>query len=32
MFDVPTITGLHRTTVRRWHQQEIDTPYEDSLN
>jgi hypothetical protein len=31
MFDVATITGLHRTTVRRWHQQEIDTPYEGFL-
>ena len=31
MFDVATITGLHRTTVRRWHHQEIDTPYEGFL-
>ena len=31
MFDVAAITGLHRTTVRRWHQQEIDTPYEGFL-
>lgn len=31
MFDVATITGLHRTTVRRWHQQEIDIPYEGFL-
>ncbi len=29
--DVATITGLQRTTVRRWHQQEIDNPYEDFL-
>lgn len=28
MFDVATITGLHRTTVRRWHEQDVDTPYE----
>ncbi len=28
MIDVATITGLHRITVRRWHQQEIDNPYE----
>ena len=32
MLDVATITGLHRTTVRRWHQQEIDTPYEGFLD
>lgn len=31
MLDIPAITGLHRTTVRRWHQQEIDTPYEGFL-
>lgn len=31
MIDVSTITGLHRTTVRRWHQQEIDNPYEGFL-
>ena len=31
MFDVSTITGLHRTTVRRWHQHEINIPYEGFL-
>ncbi len=31
MLDVAAITGLHRTTVRRWHQQEIDSPYEAFL-
>ena len=31
MIDVATITGLHRITVRRWHQQEIDNPYEGFL-
>jgi uncharacterized protein DUF4254 len=31
MLDVAAITGLHRTTVRRWHQQEIDAPYEGFL-
>lgn len=31
MLDVAAITGLHRTTVRRWHQHEIDTPYEGVL-
>ena len=31
MLDVPAITGLHRTTVRRWHQQEIDNSYEGIL-
>jgi len=28
MIDPKTITDLHRTTVRRWHQQEIDNLYE----
>ena len=28
MIDSKTITDLHRTTVRRWHQQEIDNLYE----
>jgi len=31
MIDVATITGLHRTTVRRWHQQEIDNAYDGFL-
>lgn len=31
MIDVKTITDLHRTTVRRWHQQEIDNPYQGFL-
>lgn len=31
MIDVATITGLHRITVRRWHQQEIDNPYDGFL-
>ena len=31
MLDIASITGLHRTTVRRWHQQEIDSPYEGFL-
>ena len=31
MLDVPAITGLHRTTVRRWHQQDIDNSYEGIL-
>ena len=28
MIDPKTTTDLHRTTVRRWHQQEIDNHYE----
>jgi len=31
MIDVPAITDLQRTTVRRWHQEEIDNPYEGFL-
>ncbi len=31
MIDIKAITGLHRTTVRRWHQQEIDNPYQGFL-
>ena len=31
MVDVRAITQLHETTVRRWHQQEIDNPYEGLL-
>jgi len=31
MIDVEEITDLHRTTVRRWHQGQIDNPYEGFL-
>ena len=31
MIDVKAVTTLHRTTVGRWHQHEIDHPYEDFL-
>jgi cell division protein FtsB len=31
MIDVPAITELHRSTVERWHRQEIDNPYEGFL-
>ena len=32
MIDPKTITDLHRTTVRRWHKQEIDNLYEGFAN
>jgi len=32
MIDAKTVTDLHRTTVRRWHQQEIDNPYDGFLH
>jgi hypothetical protein len=31
MIDVKTVTELHRTTVQRWHDQEINNPYEGIL-
>ena len=31
MIDVNAITDLHRTTVERWHREEIDNPYEGFL-
>jgi len=31
MIDVRTITDLHRSTVQRWHRQEIDNPYNGFL-
>ncbi len=31
MIDVTDITSLHETTVRRWHQHDIDNHYEDLL-
>ena len=31
MIDVPAITDLHRDSVVRWHQSDIDNPYEDFL-
>ena len=31
MIEVKAIADLHRTTVRRWHQQEIDNPYQGFL-
>jgi hypothetical protein len=32
MIDVPAILGLHETTVARWHEREIDNPYEGFLH
>jgi cell division protein FtsB len=32
MIDVQAITELHRSTVERWHRQEIDNPYEGFLH
>ncbi len=31
MIDVPAILDLHETTVARWHEREIDNPYEGFL-
>jgi len=31
MIDVREITELHRVTIRRWHQYDIDNPYEGFL-
>jgi cell division protein FtsB len=31
MIDVQTIRDLHETTVARWHEQEVDNPYEGFL-
>jgi hypothetical protein len=31
MIDVPAITELHRDTVARWHQSDVDNPYDDLL-
>jgi len=32
MIDVRAVTELHQLTVRRWHQGEIDNPYDDFLH
>lgn len=31
MIDVTEISDLHKTTIRRWHQCEIDDPFEDFM-
>ena len=31
MIDVRAVTELHRTTVHRWHQDDLDNPYDDFL-
>lgn len=31
MFDIPSVLKLHEETVRRWHKEEIDNPYEGFL-
>ncbi len=31
MFDIPSILKLHEETVRRWHEEEVDNPYEGFL-
>src|SRR5688572_16690308 len=31
MIDVDAVTGLHRDMVARWHQQEVDNPYDGFL-
>ncbi len=32
MIDVHAVTELHQLTVRRWHEGEIDNPYDDFLH
>jgi hypothetical protein len=32
MIDVRTVTDLHRTTVQRWHAEQIDNPYNGFLH
>jgi hypothetical protein len=32
MIDISEITGLHRETVARWHQQEVSNPYKGFLH
>jgi hypothetical protein len=31
MIDIRAVTELHRATVQRWHEAELDNPYEDFL-